>query len=189
MKSLPRRSCSGLLLLALFGCLLAFIVFAAIFQQSQATASTAVPSGTAPMTATRPVLPAATTPLLLPSPTTVDDTASSLADVTIQVETMTTAAPLTDDGALTLMPSTPGNNALSTAAPGGNLSNTSTEVPRYSGTSSYPLTVTAEMLLAQTHVAHYQSDVSATRTTIAAESVGIFETLTASAPMPTVERP
>jgi hypothetical protein len=44
------------------------------------------------------------------------------------------------------------------------------------------LTETAEVMLAQTDVAHYQAGVAATRTAIAAESQRIYATLTAAAP-------
>ena len=187
MKRILRGSCLGLLLLAFFGCLLALLVTAVIFQQSQAVSLNAVASNTAQMTATHHVLPSTTKPTLLTSPIPIEYTGPSQDDVTIQVETVETTVPLNADGAITIVPDVLVNNATSTTIP--ELLITPTEVPRYSGTSSYPLTVTAEVMLAQTHVAHYQSGVAATRTAIAADSVGIFETLTASASIATLGAP
>jgi hypothetical protein len=180
MKRLLRRSCLGLLLLVFFGVVVALLVFAVVFQQSQAISSNSAATITAKSTATRhPVL---STPIAVTAtiPLPIEYiTAPSNGDVTIQVETTATDIPTNNGNALIAPSNTPG--LLSTAAS----MVTATDVPRYSGTSSYPLTVTAEVMLAQTHVANYQSGVGATRTAIAAESIGIFETLTAGAPTPT----
>ena len=180
MKRLLRSSCLGLLLLVFFGVVVALLVFAVVFQQSQAISSNSAATITAQSTATRhPVLPtpmAVTATALLPIEYT---TAPSNGDVTIQVEATATDIPTNNGNALLAPSNTPA--LLSTSTP----VVTASDVPRYSGTSSYPLTVTAEVMLAQTHVANYQLGIGATRTAIATESIGIFETLTASAPTAT----
>ena len=101
--------------------------------------------------------------------------------MTIHIETSVPDAeisvPMVSPSALPALVTT-----MSTPTPSAVLqSMTPLAVPPEFGTSSYPLTVTAEVMLGQTSVARYLSDVDATRTAVAAESVGIYATLTAAA--------
>lgn len=179
MKTLFRRSCLGLLLIVLLGGLAAVSVFAIVFQQSQAVSSSArlvTPSTPTNRPTSSPM------PFQIPNPGVGLPMNDPNAGVTIQVNSATTT-PVPSAGVTLAMPTdvlpntvTPMQSADVT------LSVTATDVPRYSGTSSYPMTVTAEVMLAQTHVAVYEAGVGATRTAIAAESALIYATLTAAVP-------
>lgn len=172
MKRLFRSSCLGLLALLIFGLVAILSVLAVVFQQSQAVSTR---------------MDATTEAHAIPiqKPTRAPSGASD-GDITIQIEALTpTLTPI----ALTV--AAPTNTALSTSTsvspsiPGGG----DIDSPRHSGTSSYPLTVTAEVMLGLTHVAGYQAGVAATRTAIAAESVSIYATLTAAGPPPSGRAP
>jgi len=175
MKRLFSRSCLGLLALTMTGCIVTMLVFTVIFQQSQAVLSNA--------TATHSVRP---TPY--PLATTVSHMSSNqpadMVTIQVQPDSPTATAPTvptfpTLDSVVQISP---------TAAVILPAFSTPTDAPRNSGTSTYPLTLTAEVMFAQTNVAHYQSGVAATRTAIAAESQSIYATLTARAPVPTEGR-
>jgi len=173
MSRLFRSSCLRLLTILIFGSVAILSVLAVVFQQSQAVRSNIAATIQVRVTPTLRTLPA--TLLVAPSQDV------SAGEVTIQIQT-TTPMPTTIV-APTNLPDTP--TQIGTNGP----DSVSSDVPRYSGTSSYPLTVTAEVVLGLTHVANYQARVAATRTAIAAESASIYATLTALAPTPTVSVP
>ena len=180
MKRLLRSSCLGLLLFVFFGVVVALLVFAVVFQQSQAISFNKAATITAQSTATgHSALPAPRAATTIVPPPSEYPAVPPDSDVTIQVEAIATDTS-TNNGNARIAPSnTPVLLSTTTSMV------TATDVARYSGTSSYPLTVTAEVMLGQTHVANYLLGIGATRTAIAAESIGIFETLTAGAPTPT----
>ena len=173
-----RTSCLGLLAVLIFGIVAVLSVLAVMFQQSQAVNA----NGAA-------TVQSRITPMHLPIPATLPlPTLSTGGDVTIQIMTNTPISVPDTVPLITVVPTDTLSGTLpsvSSAVPG----QAATDVPRYSGTSSYPLTVTAEVMLGLTHVAGYQAGVAATRTAIAAESEGIFATLTAAAQLPTVSAP
>ncbi len=163
-------SCLMLLVVCGLSSAAALFLLSIFFQQSQAATLNVTATIAAHSTSTvMPRIPSATLlPTALPLVNSTD------ADVTIQIETRAPDAPLatsTPLSASTFMPtaSSPTATAL-------------VDAPPAFGTSSYPLTVTAEVLFGLTNVARYQSNVAATRTAIVAESVGIYATLTANAP-------
>ncbi len=169
MTRLFRNSCEGFLAILIFGLVAILSVLAVTFQQSQAVHSNRAATLQAKATPTRRLVLPPASPPAVPSQDALDG------DVTIQIQTTTpiptqTVAPTTNYLGTPTLVSTNG------------VEGTGTEVPRYSGTSSYPLTVTAEVELGLTHVANYQAGVAATRTAIAAESASIYATLTAAAP-------
>lgn len=175
MKRFVGSSCFGLLFLLLLGGIVAVFVFTIVFQQSQATSSNATaaarPSATDSVT---PMFPAPVYPTAALIPITLPVDA-----VTIQVDSpMTPAASAMQPFVSSDTPALRLPAATGIPLP----SITLTDVPRNSGTSTYPLTETAEVVLAQTDVAHYESGIAATRTAIAAESQAIYATLTAAAP-------
>lgn len=175
MVRLFRRSCLGVLAILMFGIVAVLSVLAVMFQQSQAVNGNVAATVQSRATSTqRPTLP------MVPLPTV--SIGEEDGEVTIQIQTTTpipSSIPMS-----TLAPT------YSLAAQTPTISGTvATDLPRYSGTSSYPLTVTAEVLLGLTHVAGYQAEVAATRTAIAAESDAIYATLTAAAPIPTMSAP
>jgi hypothetical protein len=175
VKRLFRSSCLGLLALLIFGLVAILSVLAVVFQQSQAV--------TTRMDATTEVHATPTYRTQQPARAT---SGISDGDVTIQIEVSTsTVTPLS----MTL--AAPTNTALSPSMPVSPSipSGDDIDSPRHSGTSSYPLTVTAEVMLGLTHVAGYQAGVAATRTAIAAESVSIYATLTAAGPTPSGRTP
>lgn len=163
---------SCLLLLAVCGLSSAATLFllSIFFQQSQA----ATLNVTATISAHRTSTVAPHAPSATPLPTSLPPLSSTDADVTIQVETRVPNAPLST--------SAPLNSVTPIPSPFAPTATVLLDAPPAFGTSSYPLTVTAEVLLGQTNVARYQSNVAATRIAIAAESVGIYATLTANAP-------
>lgn len=170
MRRLFRNTCFGLLLSLAF-CMVAILtVFAVLFQQTQAVTSNTAATVEALAT------PFPTLPLSMLPP--------SEGEVIIQIET---SAPILDATSVVAPPTEP----ISTSSPiAATTAMTLTpDLPRHSGTSSYPVTLTVEAMLALTHVAGYQAGVAATRTAIAAESARIFATLTANAPLPTVSAP
>ncbi|MHB8625972.1 MAG: hypothetical protein ACYDBJ_21235 [Aggregatilineales bacterium] len=175
MKRFVGRSCFGLLFLIALGGTMLLFVFTVFFQQSQATLSNATRMA-------RPTSTNAVNPILTdssyPSATAFSVTIPA-DDVTIQVDTGNTTTVSTTQPLPTL--DVPGQ-VLPTSTGVPLPSSTLTDAPRNSGTSTYPLTETAEVMLAQTDVAHYESGVGATRTAIAAESAYIYGTLTAAAP-------
>jgi len=178
MKRLFGGSCVGLLLVLLVGGATALFAFSIFFNQSQAVTSNATAATAARAKATQQIAPSDTpTPNALPR--VVDDVAVQITTddaPTTQPTPIPNAATTTPKPVMTLFPT-------ATAVPSADsMTETATDVPRHSGTSTYPLTVTAEVMLAQTSVARYQGGVAATRTAIAAESVGVFATLTARAP-------
>ncbi len=177
MKRFFSRSCFGLLFLFILGSTVALFVFTIFFQQSQAITSNGTATQMARASATIVVNRSLT---LAPVPSITPLTLTFPADdVTVQIDPANTGIPgqLTDTQDLPA-PATM-NTMEATVTPLPYI--TSTDAPRNSGTSTYPLTVTAEVMLAQTHVAQYQSNVAATRTAIAAESEIIYATLTARA--------
>ena len=178
MKRLFSRSCLGLLAIGMLGCLVMVFVFTMIFQQSQAGLSNVTTTQMARATQVyvlpRP-FPLATTSSLLPSDPPGDV-------VTIQVQQDNPTAALS---VLSIPPLGSAEQISPTITAVLPPVSTPTDVPRNSGTSTYPLTVTAEVMFALTDVARYQSGVAATRTAIAAESQSIYATLTAGAPVST----
>jgi len=165
---------SCLLLLAVCGLssTAALFLLSIFFQQSQA----ATLNVTATLSAHRTPTVVPHTPSAISLPTLLPPLSATDADVTIQVETRAPDAPLATSVPLNnLVTSIPSLFAPTATA--------LVDAPPAFGTSSYPLTVTAEVLLGLTHVARYQSNVGATRTAIAAESVEIYATLTANAPL------
>ncbi len=163
---------SCLMLLAVCGLSSAAALFllSIFFQQSQAATLNVTATVSAHITPTV----AAHAPSAVPLPTIVLPLISTDSDVTIQIETRIPDAPLATPAPLnTVMPMPSAFAPTATAL---------VDAPPAFGTSSYPLTVTAEVLFGLTNVARYQSNVAATRTAIAAESVWIYATLTANAP-------
>ena len=180
MKRLFSRSCLGLLALTMIGCIVTLLVFTVIFQQSQAGLSNATATQAAYVTATHSMratpYPSGTIVFPLPSNQPED-----MVTIQVQPDSPTATAltvptfPMLDSG----VQISPTVAVILPAV------STPTDAPRNSGTSTYPLTLTAEVMFAQTNVAHYQSGIAATRTAIAAESQSIYATLTAGAPVPT----
>lgn len=169
MSRIFRTSCLGLLAVLIFGVVAILSVLAVVFQQSQAVRSNAIATTRANVTPYRP-------PTLLMTPLSSGD------DLTIQIQTITPIASSfpTD----TVVPTNTISESSTSASPN-SPEMMPTDMPRYLGTSSYPLTVTAEVMMGLTHVASYEAGVSATRTAVAAESADIYATLTAAAPSPT----
>jgi len=163
---------SCLLLLAVCGLSSAAALFllSIFFQQSQA----ATLNVTATLSAHRTPTAAPHAPPAVPLPTLLPPLRATDSDVTIQVETRAPDALLATSAPLNIVTSIPSPFAPTATA--------LVDAPPAFGTSSYPLTVTAEVLLGLTNVARYQSNVVATRTAIAAESIDIYATLTANAP-------
>ena len=173
MKRFFGRSCFGLLFLIVLAGTMLLFVFTVVFQQSQAALSNATSQARA--TSTDAATSSMTT-LAYPSGTAIPITLP-VDSVTIQMDSPTTL-PLSGAPPLST-PNAP--EQLLSASTGIPLpSSTAPDAPRNSGTSTYPLTETAEVMLAQTDVAHYESGVAATRTAIAAESQSIYATLTAA---------
>lgn len=175
------NSCFGLLALLLLGGLTATFVVTVFFTQTQAT-NPDLPA-TVMTTAVPRNFPSRTpTPALSPVITAVVPEIQMIVDTVVPVSSPVA----TGDG---IFPATEAVETVvsppptvSRATPSVVL--TATYPVRNSGTSTYPLTVTAEVMLAQTNIAHYQNGVYATRTAVAIESAAIFGTLTANAPTP-----
>lgn len=179
MKRLFGRSCFGLLVLTGLGCTVALFVFSIVFQQSQPSTSNVTMTQAMRASAILPLAVSVTPgPLLIPTD-----------DISIQVESDVTNTPATTQSGQS--PDVPAVASLvpATASTNVPLESTATDVPRNSGTSTYPLTVTAQVMLAQTNVARYQAGVAATRTAIAAESDAIYATLTDQAAQRTEPSP
>jgi len=179
MKRFFGGSCVGLLLVLLISGATALFTFSVFFNQSQAVTSNTTATTAARATPTQQIAAASITPRLNALLSASDDGA-----VQITTDDAPTAQPISiPNAAITtpepLITSFPNATAVPFAD---SITATSTDAPRHSGTSTYPLTVTAEVMLAQTSVARYQGGVAATRTAIAAESESIFATLTARAP-------
>ena len=179
MKPLFNRSCLGLLALIMLGCIVILLVFTVVFQQSQAVLSNATATQTARASqiyALPKPYPSATAVSPMPS-----DQSADMVTIQVQSDSPTAMAPT--------MPTFPTLASVVQISPAAAVilppASTPIDAPRNSGTSTYPLTVTAEVMFAQTTVAHYQSGVAATRTAIAAESQSIYATLTAGVPIST----
>ncbi len=160
------RSCFGILALGGLGLIAALFAFSIFFQQSQAVASNGTATIVARFTATPRPPPTSVPPPQQPAPQT-DNITSHDTSIIITDAPAPTAAP-------------PDAQSTSFATPSG----TPPGTPRYSGTSSYPLTVTAQVRMAQTNVAKKQANIAGTYTAIAIESEFIYATLTARAPTP-----
>jgi len=175
-RFLSGGSCLALLLIAGLSILLGLFLLSIWVQQSQATTLNVTATVAAHFTPTARRFPSITPVTILDSTSVPTD-----AEVTIHIET---SVPDTESSVPVISPSAapPLVTAMSTPTPLPVLqSMTPAAVPPEFGTSSYPLTVTAEVMLGQTGVARYLSDVDATRTAVAAESVSIYATLTADA--------
>jgi hypothetical protein len=155
-------------------------MFTIIFQQSQATNTNAEVTATAQVQSTlilQPTQPFTAMPIV-PVVTLGSEDVTIQYDVPTVTPVYTSVPPNVTTATATSTPTSTPSPLDLTASP---------DVPRHSGTSSYPMTITAEVMLAQTNVASYQAGVAATRTAIAAESASIYATLTASAPTLTPE--
>lgn len=166
-------SCLALLFVCGLSAGIGLLLLSVFFQQSQATTLNSTATVAAHAASTHFVALSA-----VPIPTLIPASVSTDTDVTIRIETSAPDVPNPsarpfDNVTLVLIPTTTPQPNLQTTLP--------QNAPPQLGTSSYPLTVTAEVMLGQTSVARYQSGVAATRTTVAAESVGIYATLTANA--------
>ena len=170
MKRFPfSGSCLALLVIGGLCVLIGLFFISVLLQQSQATTLNNTATSAAHFTPTVRRFPPTTSVPNLDSTSVPTD-----AEVTIHIET---SVPVISPSAAPLLVT-----AMSTPTSLPVLqSMTPLAVPPEFGTSSYPLTVTAEVMLGQTSVAHYLSDVDATRTAIAAESVSIYASLTAAA--------
>ena len=175
-RFLSGGSCLALLVISGLCILIGLFLISIFFQQSQATTLNNTATNAAHLTPTARSFPSTTpVPVIDSTPVPTDS------DVTIHIETR---VPETEISVPVISPLAvpPLVTAMSTPTPSAVLqSMTPLAVPPEFGTSSYPLTVTAEVMLGQTSVARYLSAVDATRTAVAAESVGIYATLTASA--------
>ncbi len=168
-------SCLGFMALCVLGSMAALLLFSVVFNQSQATTQNVQATlslRTTANVATRVTAPTSTKNS--PMPTSGSTVSSSEMMVTIDSGTSTVVSVPNDAEDQASKSSTPVPSPMvnATGVPG---------LPPL-GTSTYPLTVTAEVMLAQTHVAKYQDGVSATRTAVEAESQNVFATLTARAP-------
>lgn len=175
-RFLSGGSCLALLVIAGLSVLIGLFLISILFQQSQATTLNNTATSAAHFTPTVRRFPSIT-----PVPISSASAVPTDSEVTIHIET---SMPDTESSVTVGSPSAapPLVTAMSTPTPLPVLqSMTPLAVPPEFGTSSYPLTVTAEVMLGQTSVAHYLSDVDATRTAIAADSVGIYASLTAAA--------
>jgi len=186
MKRLFGGSCAGLLLILLVSGATALFAFSIFFNQSQAVTSNTTAATAAREMVTQQIAAASSTPSLNAIRPASDDGAVQIItdDAPTAVASMLpNAATTTPDPRTTLFPT-------ATAVPfADSITATAMDAPRNSGTSTYPLTVTAEVMLAQTSVARYQGGVAASRTAIAAESERIFATLTARAPTAAEAKP
>jgi hypothetical protein len=85
-----------------------------------------------------------------------------------------TDAPAPTTAPVTIAATYPAGTPAATGTPG--------ITPRHSGTSSYPMTVTAQVRMSRTNVANRRAIIHATYTAIAIGSVSVYATLTARAP-------
>lgn len=179
MKRLFGGSCIGLLVILTMGGAAALFVFSIFFNQTQAVTSNA----TATIVARATTTPAPKLPTFTPRPVTSTNPPQSGDGVTVQIDTdiTSTVQPVGEDALTSTV--APSATFFPTSMPTSVNDGTPTYEPRHSGTSTYPLTVTAEVMLAQTNVASYQAEVAATRTAITSESETILATLTAQAPV------
>ena len=175
-RFLSGGSCLALLVIAGLCVLIGLFFISILVQQLQATTLNNTATSAAHFTPTVRRFPSTTLVPNLDSTSVPTDS-----EVTIHIET---SMPDTEISVPVISPSAAPLlvTAMSTPTPLPVLqSMTPLALPPKFGTSSYPLTVTAEVMLGQTSVAHYLSDVDATRTAIAADSVGIYASLTAAA--------
>jgi len=180
MKRLFGGSCVGLLVILTMGGAAALFVFSIFFNQTQAVTANATATIVARATAT----PAPKLPTFTARPLASTNPPQSGDGVTVQIDTDATPTTQIQAGEDMLTSTVaPSATFFPTSTPTPLTNGTPTYEPRHSGTSTYPLTVTAEVMLAQTNVAFYQNSVGATRTAIASESETIFGTLTAQAPV------
>jgi|GEM_PF-2881733 len=175
-RFLSGGSCLALLVIAGLCVLIGLFFISILVQQLQATTLNNTATSAAHFTPTVRRFPSTTLVPNLDSTSVPTDS-----EVTIHIET---SMPDTEISVPVISPSAAPLlvTAMSTPTPLPVLqSMTPLALPPKFGTSSYPLTVTAEVMLGQTSVAHYLSNVDASRTAVAAESVSIYATLTAAA--------
>ncbi len=166
------NSCLGLLALLMLGGLTATFVVTIFFTQTQAT-NPDLPA-TVMTTAVPRSFPSHTppTPISIPVSTAVVPEIQMIVDTVVPLSSPVAANDETVPTSETIETIVPPSSTVSSATP--SVVMTATYPVRNSGTSTYPLTVTAEVMLAQTNIAHYQNGVYATRTAVAIESAAIF---------------